>query len=187
LPSAPPVTRTRPSFSSVALCPEHSVTSPPVAARDQVAGSSSVAHGTEIPACTPPAISTMPLLSKVAEYPVRDSVKFPADEKASATGSYTSAYGGFGGCSWRFWMAGIPPKTSTLPLANRMPQWPMRVVPILADVVKLPVNHANLYVNPGTGDVNSKSFTASSGETVPAVTASFKDSRQIVLAARFSF
>jgi hypothetical protein len=48
-------------------------------------------------------------------------------------------------------------------------------------------NHPNLYVNAGTGDVNAQSFALSAGESVPGVTASFRDSRQVVLALRLMF
>jgi hypothetical protein len=48
-------------------------------------------------------------------------------------------------------------------------------------------NHPNLYVNSGTGDINAQSFAVSPVESVPGVTASFRDSRQIVLALRFMF
>src|SRR5215470_2433261 len=43
-------------------------------------------------------------------------------------------------------------------------------------------NHPNLYVNSGTNDVNASSFHRSGVQTIPGVTASFRDSRQIVLA-----
>jgi len=48
-------------------------------------------------------------------------------------------------------------------------------------------NHPNLYINFGTNDVNTSSFTRSDGQTVPGVTASFGDSRQIVLALKLTF
>ena len=55
-------------------------------------------------------------------------------------------------------------------------------------------NHPNLCVNSptaltaGTNDVNVASFTRTLGqETTPGVTASFRDSRQIVLALKFIF
>lgn len=48
-------------------------------------------------------------------------------------------------------------------------------------------NHPNLYLNAGTGDVNAQSFALSVGESVPGVTASFRDSRQVVLALRLMF
>jgi Carboxypeptidase regulatory-like domain/TonB dependent receptor/TonB-dependent Receptor Plug Domain len=48
-------------------------------------------------------------------------------------------------------------------------------------------NHPNLYVNSGTNDVNTANFNPSAGLTVPGVTASFADSRQIVLALKFIF
>jgi hypothetical protein len=48
-------------------------------------------------------------------------------------------------------------------------------------------NHPNLYVNAGTGDVNAQSFAVSQGQELPGVTASFRDSRQIVLALKFLF
>jgi hypothetical protein len=48
-------------------------------------------------------------------------------------------------------------------------------------------NHPNLYVNSGTSDINAQSFAVSPVDSVPGVTASFRDSRQIVLALRFMF
>jgi hypothetical protein len=48
-------------------------------------------------------------------------------------------------------------------------------------------NHPNLYVNAGTSDVNTSNFTPKVGLTIPGVTASFADSRQIVLALKFIF
>ena len=48
-------------------------------------------------------------------------------------------------------------------------------------------NHPNLYVRAGTNDVNTSSFNPSQGQTVPGVTAFFKDSRQIVVALKLTF
>jgi hypothetical protein len=48
-------------------------------------------------------------------------------------------------------------------------------------------NHPNLYVNGGTNDVNASPFTRSDGQSVPGVTASFGDNRQIVLALKLIF
>jgi hypothetical protein len=48
-------------------------------------------------------------------------------------------------------------------------------------------NHPNLYVNGGTPDVNALTFAPAPGTQVPGVTASFKDSRQIVLALKLLF
>jgi len=48
-------------------------------------------------------------------------------------------------------------------------------------------NHSNLYINAGTPDVSSLSFTPSPGTQVPGVTASFKDNRQIVLALKVMY
>jgi hypothetical protein len=48
-------------------------------------------------------------------------------------------------------------------------------------------NHPNLYVNGGSTDVSTPSFAPSKGHSVPGVTASFRDSRQIVLALKFIF
>jgi Carboxypeptidase regulatory-like domain/TonB-dependent Receptor Plug Domain len=45
-------------------------------------------------------------------------------------------------------------------------------------------NHPNLYINGGTNDVNASSFNRAGGQTVPGVTASFKDSRQVVVALK---
>ena len=50
-----------------------------------------------------------------------------------------------------------------------------------------PFNHSNLYINAGTPDVSSLSFTPTSGTRVPGVTASFKDNRQIVLALKLTY
>jgi hypothetical protein len=48
-------------------------------------------------------------------------------------------------------------------------------------------NHPNLYVNSGTNDVSASSFHRSGAQTIPGVTASFRDSRQIVLAVKLIF
>ena len=48
-------------------------------------------------------------------------------------------------------------------------------------------NHPNLYVNAGSVDVNTSSFSNASGLTTPGVTASFRDNRQIVLALKLIF
>ena len=48
-------------------------------------------------------------------------------------------------------------------------------------------NHPNLYVNGGSNDVNTSSFNRNRGQTIPAVTASFRDSRQIVVALKLIF
>lgn len=48
-------------------------------------------------------------------------------------------------------------------------------------------NHPNLYVNGGTNDVNASTFNRSGGQTIPGVTASFRDSRQIVAALKLIF
>ena len=48
-------------------------------------------------------------------------------------------------------------------------------------------NHPNLYVNSETIDVNASSFHLSGGQTIPGVTASFRDSRQLVAALKFIF
>jgi hypothetical protein len=49
------------------------------------------------------------------------------------------------------------------------------------------LNHPNLYVNQGSTDVSTASFTNSSGQLIPGVTASFADNREIVLAAKLFF
>jgi Carboxypeptidase regulatory-like domain/TonB dependent receptor len=48
-------------------------------------------------------------------------------------------------------------------------------------------NHSNLYLNGGTTDVSVNSFSNSDGNFVPAVTASFHNNRQIVLALKLLF
>jgi hypothetical protein len=48
-------------------------------------------------------------------------------------------------------------------------------------------NHPNLYVNGGSIDVNAASFNRPDGPAVPGVTASFRDSRQIVVALKLIF
>jgi Carboxypeptidase regulatory-like domain/TonB-dependent Receptor Plug Domain len=48
-------------------------------------------------------------------------------------------------------------------------------------------NHPNLYVNGGTTDISTNSFTDSAGAFVPGVTASFSGNREIVLALRVLF
>lgn len=50
-----------------------------------------------------------------------------------------------------------------------------------------PFNHPNLYVNGSSTDVSTSSLTNSQGFLVPAVTASFRDNRQIVLAGKIIF
>jgi hypothetical protein len=48
-------------------------------------------------------------------------------------------------------------------------------------------NHPNLYVNGPTTDVNAQPFSPRVGQSIPGVTASFHDNRQIVLALKFFF
>ena len=48
-------------------------------------------------------------------------------------------------------------------------------------------NHPNLYVNGNTNDVSISSFKSKTGQFGPGVTASFRDSRQIVPALRLTF
>jgi hypothetical protein len=48
-------------------------------------------------------------------------------------------------------------------------------------------NHPNMYINGGTNDVNTSLFTRSDRQTVPGVTASFRDNRQIVIALKLIF
>jgi hypothetical protein len=48
-------------------------------------------------------------------------------------------------------------------------------------------NHPNLYLNPGTADISTNSFTTSSDDFVPGVTASFRDNREVVLALKLLF
>lgn len=50
-----------------------------------------------------------------------------------------------------------------------------------------PFNHPNLYVNAVSTDVSNPTFTGTGDQTVPGVTASFHDNRQIVLALKFIF
>ena len=45
-------------------------------------------------------------------------------------------------------------------------------------------NHPNLYVNGASTDLSTGSFTSTNGTRVPGVTASFRDSRQVVLALK---
>ena len=49
------------------------------------------------------------------------------------------------------------------------------------------LNHPNLFVNGGSNDVAAQSFSPGLGTSVSAVTASFRGSRQIVLAVKFLF
>jgi len=49
------------------------------------------------------------------------------------------------------------------------------------------LNHSNLYVKDSSTDVSTSSFTNSSGQFIPGVTASFHDNRQIVLAVKLLF
>ena len=48
-------------------------------------------------------------------------------------------------------------------------------------------NHPNLYLTGGTNDVHAFPFVRSDGHSVPGVTASFSDNRQIVLALKLIF
>jgi hypothetical protein len=48
-------------------------------------------------------------------------------------------------------------------------------------------NHPNLYVSSGTNDVNASTFHFRDANTIPGVTASFRDSRQIVVALKLIF
>ena len=48
-------------------------------------------------------------------------------------------------------------------------------------------NHPNLYVNGASTDVSTNSYTNAGGAFVPAVAASFRDNRQIVLALKMIF
>jgi hypothetical protein len=48
-------------------------------------------------------------------------------------------------------------------------------------------NHPNLYVNGTSIDISTRSFTPSIGHSLSGVTASFQDSRQIVVALKFIF
>jgi hypothetical protein len=48
-------------------------------------------------------------------------------------------------------------------------------------------NHPNLYINGATTDINASPFTPSLGHTVPGVTASLRDNRQIVVAMKLIF
>src|SRR5262249_25541412 len=72
----------------------------------------------------------------------------------------------------------------------------MKDIPLPRESTKLQIraefydllNHPNLYINGGTNDVFVTSFTQSIGQAaVPGVTASFRDSRQIVLALKLFF
>ena len=45
-------------------------------------------------------------------------------------------------------------------------------------------NHPNLHVNGSSTDISTGSFTSTNGTRVPGVTASFRDSRQVVLALK---
>jgi hypothetical protein len=49
------------------------------------------------------------------------------------------------------------------------------------------LNHPNLYVRNSSTDVSTPSFTNSSGQFVPSVTASFRDNREIVLSLKLLF
>jgi hypothetical protein len=71
----------------------------------------------------------------------------------------------------------------------------LKNIPLPREVAKLQFraefynlfNHPNLYVNSWTNDVNASSFHRSCAPTIPGVTASFRDSRQIVLAVKLIF
>lgn len=49
------------------------------------------------------------------------------------------------------------------------------------------LNHPNLYVNASSTDVSTSSFENGNGSFGPGVTASFRDNRQVVIAAKFLF
>jgi hypothetical protein len=49
------------------------------------------------------------------------------------------------------------------------------------------LNHPNLYVNRGSLDVSAQTFSRTGGDPTPGMTASFRDSRQIVLALKMIF
>jgi hypothetical protein len=49
------------------------------------------------------------------------------------------------------------------------------------------LNHPNLYVNASSTDVSTPSFSNGNGSFVPGVTASFRDNREVVIAAKFFF
>jgi len=71
----------------------------------------------------------------------------------------------------------------------------LKNIPLPRESVKLQIraefynlfNHPNLYVNSGTNDVNASSFHPRGMQTIPGVTASFRDSRQIVAALKLIF
>ena len=71
----------------------------------------------------------------------------------------------------------------------------LKNVPLRREDLKLQIraefynlfNHPNLYIRPGTNDVNASSFNPSQGQTIPGVTAFFRDSRQIVVALKLTF
>ena len=71
----------------------------------------------------------------------------------------------------------------------------IKTVPLPKEAMKLQFraefynlfNHPNLYINGGTNDVNAYLFNPIAGQSVPGVTASFKDNRQIVVALRLNF
>lgn len=71
----------------------------------------------------------------------------------------------------------------------------LKNIPLASEGMKLQIraefynlfNHPNLYVNSGTVDVNASSYHSSDANTIPGVTASFRDSRQIVVALKLLF
>ncbi|HXY08955.1 MAG TPA: hypothetical protein VEI52_14025 [Terriglobales bacterium] len=75
---------------------------------------------------------------------------------------------------------------NTALLKNTPLPWKEMTLQFRAEFYNL-FNHPNLYVNGGTNDVNAYSFNRSDGQTVPGVTASFLDSRQVVVALKLIF
>src|SRR6185369_8774030 len=88
----PPVTRTLPLGSRVAVCQDRAVRMDPALLQALAAGSNSSALAViENAALLPPATNTLPSASSVAEWVLRPTDGLPADRQVPDTGSKSSA------------------------------------------------------------------------------------------------
>src|SRR3990172_8457708 len=128
---SPPVTRTVPSGSSVAVWFRRGVTMLPVAFQVPVCGSySSAAASTSRfgPLPKPPATSTLPSGSSVAVWYLRPVTMFPVAVQVPLSGSYSAAEVKSSSMS-----GAEPPATSTLPSGSCVAVCPPRAM------IRLPV------------------------------------------------
>jgi hypothetical protein len=108
----PPVIRTLPPASKVAVCPYRGLDMDPVELNEPVAGSYSSAEAKTlgmIPPVVPPVISTLPLASIVAVWAIRAVDMDPVELNEPVAGSYSSADA-----------RPSPPVIRTLPLASKV-------------------------------------------------------------------